>query len=138
MIRLTVLRKPTKKSLEKQVLSSKGRINKSAAPVDKEKLHEELQDLGTQCEKVIEERKQCHLEHKGSNDHVRKKTLFHTVAHRLEKQQEVNKESLHQLYWVRLQAQNEYIYKERDKKWIDIRQKGQCERDMESHAGHYP
>ena len=22
--------------------------------------------------------------------------------------------------------------------WIDIRQKGQCERDMESHAGHYP
>ena len=55
------------------MLSSKGRINKSAAPVDKEKLHEELQDLGTQREKVIEERKQCHLEHKGSNDHVRKK-----------------------------------------------------------------
>ena len=22
--------------------------------------------------------------------------------------------------------------------WIDIRQEGQCERDMESHAGHYP
>ena len=55
------------------MLSSKGRINKSAAPVDKEKLHEELQDLPTQREKVIEERKQCDLEHKGSNDHVRKK-----------------------------------------------------------------
>ena len=55
------------------MLSSVGRNNKSAAPVGKEKLHEELQDLPTQREKVIEERKQCHLEHKGSNDHVLKK-----------------------------------------------------------------
>lgn len=52
---------------------SGGRINKSAAPVDKEKLHEELQDLRTQREKVIEERKQCDLELKGLNDQVRKK-----------------------------------------------------------------
>ena len=29
-------------------------------------------------------------------------------------------------------------YTRKEKKWIDIRQKGQCERDMESHAGHYP
>ena len=55
------------------MLSCRGRINKSAAPVDKEKLHEELQDLPTQREKVIEERKQCHLELKGLNDQVRKK-----------------------------------------------------------------
>lgn len=61
------------KSLDKQVLLSGGRINKSAAPVDKEKLHEELQDLRTQREKVIEERKQCDLELKGLNDQVRKK-----------------------------------------------------------------
>ncbi|XP_066023112.1 uncharacterized protein [Pocillopora verrucosa] len=60
------------KSLDKQVLLSGGRINKSAAPVDKEKLHEELQDLRTQREKVIEERKQCDLELKGLNDQVRK------------------------------------------------------------------
>ena len=44
------------------MLSCRGRINKSAVPVDKEKFHEELQDLPTQREKVIEERKQCHLE----------------------------------------------------------------------------
>ena len=44
------------------MLSCRGRINKSAAPVAKEKLHEELQDLRTQREQVIEERKQCHLE----------------------------------------------------------------------------
>ncbi|XP_066023516.1 uncharacterized protein [Pocillopora verrucosa] len=53
------------KSLEKQMLLSGGRINKSAALVDKEKLHEELQDLRTQREKVIEEKKHCDLELKG-------------------------------------------------------------------------
>ena len=47
------------------MLSSGGRNNKSAAPVGKEKLHEELQDLPTQREKVIEERKQCDLQLKG-------------------------------------------------------------------------
>ena len=47
------------------MLLSGGRINKSAALVDKEKLHEELQDLRTQREKVIEEKKHCHLELKG-------------------------------------------------------------------------
>ena len=55
------------------MLLSEGRINNSAAPVDKEKLHEELQDLRTQREKVIEERKQCDLELKGLNDQVQKK-----------------------------------------------------------------
>ena len=55
------------------MLSSGGRNNKSAAPVGKEKLHEELQDLPTQRKKVIEERKQCDLQLKGLNDHVRKK-----------------------------------------------------------------
>ena len=47
------------------MLSSGGRINKSAALVDKEKLHEELQDLRTQREKVIEEKKNCDFELKG-------------------------------------------------------------------------
>ena len=47
------------------MLSSGGRINKSAALVDKEKSHEELQDLRAQREKVIEEKKHCDLELKG-------------------------------------------------------------------------
>lgn len=64
------------KSLEKQVSASGGKFHKTAVPVDKEKLLNELQDLRTQREKVIEERKQCDVELKGLNVQVQKKVSY--------------------------------------------------------------
>lgn len=61
------------KSLEKQVVASGCKSNTSAAPIDREKLHGELQELRAQREKVIEERKQCDVELKGLNVQVQKK-----------------------------------------------------------------
>lgn len=56
--------------------ASGGKFNKTAVPVDKEKLLNELQDLRTQREKVIEERKQCDVELKGLNVQVQKKVSY--------------------------------------------------------------
>ncbi|KAL9961095.1 hypothetical protein ACROYT_G029977 [Oculina patagonica] len=60
------------KSLKKQVAGFGGKT-KTAVVVDKEKLQKELQELRTQREKVIEERKQFDLELKGLNVQVLKK-----------------------------------------------------------------
>lgn len=61
------------------MVASGCKSNTSAAPIDREKLHGELQELRAQREKVIEERKQCDVELKGLNVQVQKKVgcIFH-------------------------------------------------------------